>query len=78
MAAMPKTLMQSVVAQLQKERTRLEDELHRVTGLLALQRLLDEQAVSRGWMVKVAPLTLRAPETAMLELNVNSGLKGGR
>ncbi len=25
---MPKTLMQSVVSQLQKERTRLEDELH--------------------------------------------------
>ena len=34
MAAMPKTLMQSVVAQLQKERTRLEDELHRVTAAL--------------------------------------------
>ena len=31
---MPKTLMQSVVAQLQKERTRLEDELHRVTAAL--------------------------------------------
>ena len=29
---MPKTLMQSVVSQLQKERTRLEDELHRVTA----------------------------------------------
>ena len=31
---MPKTLMQSVVGQLQKERTRLEDELHRVTAAL--------------------------------------------
>ncbi|MGD1214035.1 MAG: hypothetical protein ABR861_03515 [Terriglobales bacterium] len=31
---MPKTLMQSVVSQLQKERTRLEDELHRVTTAL--------------------------------------------
>jgi hypothetical protein len=32
---MPKTLMQSVVSQLQKERTRLEDELHRITDALA-------------------------------------------
>jgi hypothetical protein len=31
---MPKTLMQSVVSQLQKERKRLEDELHRVTAAL--------------------------------------------
>ena len=31
---MPKTLMQSVVSQLQKERTRLEDELHRITAAL--------------------------------------------
>jgi hypothetical protein len=31
---MPKTLMQSVVNELQKERTRLEDELHRVTAAL--------------------------------------------
>jgi len=31
---MPTTLMQSVVSQLQKERTRLEDELHRVTAAL--------------------------------------------
>jgi hypothetical protein len=31
---MPKTLMQSVVSQLQKERTRLENELHRVTAAL--------------------------------------------
>jgi len=31
---MPKTLMQSVVSQLQKERARLEDELHRVTAAL--------------------------------------------
>jgi glutamate-1-semialdehyde aminotransferase len=31
---MPKTLMQSVVSQLQKERTRLEDELHRITTAL--------------------------------------------
>jgi hypothetical protein len=31
---MPKTLMQSVVSQLQKERTRLEDELHRVTAAM--------------------------------------------
>jgi hypothetical protein len=31
---MPSTLMQSVVSQLQKERTRLEDELHRVTAAL--------------------------------------------
>jgi hypothetical protein len=30
----PKTLMQSVVSELQKERTRLEDELHRVTAAL--------------------------------------------
>jgi len=31
---MPKALMQSVVSQLQKERTRLEEELHRVTAAL--------------------------------------------
>jgi hypothetical protein len=31
---MPKTLMQSIARQLQKERTRLEDELHRVTAAL--------------------------------------------
>jgi hypothetical protein len=31
---MPKTIMQSVVSELQKERTRLEDELHRVTAAL--------------------------------------------
>jgi hypothetical protein len=31
---MPKTLMQSVVSQLQRERLRLEDELHRVTAAL--------------------------------------------
>ena len=31
---MPKTLLQSVVSELQKERTRLEDELHRVTAAL--------------------------------------------
>jgi hypothetical protein len=31
---MPKTLMQSVVSHLQKERTRLEDELHRVAAAL--------------------------------------------
>jgi hypothetical protein len=32
---MPKTLMQSVVSLLQEERTRLEDELHRVTAALS-------------------------------------------
>jgi hypothetical protein len=31
---MPKTLMQSLVGQLEKERRRLEDELHRVTAAL--------------------------------------------
>jgi len=31
---MPKTMMQSVVGQLQKERARLEDELRRVTSAL--------------------------------------------
>ena len=31
---MPKTLMQSVVSQLKKERTQLESELHRVTAAL--------------------------------------------
>jgi hypothetical protein len=31
---MPKTLMQSVVGQLQKERSRLADELRRVTAAL--------------------------------------------
>jgi hypothetical protein len=31
---MPKTLMQSVMSELQKERKRLEDELHRVTAAL--------------------------------------------
>jgi len=31
---MPKTLMQSVLSELQRERTRLEDELHRVTAAL--------------------------------------------
>jgi hypothetical protein len=32
---MPKTLMQSVVNQLQRERMRLENELHRVTAALS-------------------------------------------
>ena len=32
---MPKTWMQSVVSQLQKERTRLENELHRITDALS-------------------------------------------
>lgn len=32
---MRKSMMQSVVDQLQKERTRLEDELHRVSAALA-------------------------------------------
>ena len=32
---MPRTLMQSVVSQLQKESTRLENELHRITTALA-------------------------------------------
>jgi hypothetical protein len=32
---MPKTLMQSVVGQLQRERMRLQDELHRVTAALS-------------------------------------------
>src|ERR1700692_4448545 len=31
---MPRTLMQSVISQLQKERKRLEDELHRVAAAL--------------------------------------------
>ena len=31
---MPKTLMQSVISELQKERRRLEDELHRVAAAL--------------------------------------------
>jgi hypothetical protein len=31
---MPRTLMQSVVTQLQQERTRLEDELRRITAAL--------------------------------------------
>jgi|ERR1700732_2866913 hypothetical protein len=31
---MPKTLMQSVISELQKERKRLEDELHRVAAAL--------------------------------------------
>ncbi len=31
---MPKTLMRSLVSELQKERTRLADELHRVTAAL--------------------------------------------
>jgi len=31
---MPKTLLQSVASQLQKERARLENELHRVTAAL--------------------------------------------
>jgi hypothetical protein len=31
---MPKTLMHSVITQLQKERSRLENELHRVTAAL--------------------------------------------
>ena len=31
---MAKTVMQSVASQLQKERTRLEDELHRVSAAL--------------------------------------------
>jgi hypothetical protein len=32
---MPKTLMQSVISELQKERKRLEDELHRVAAALS-------------------------------------------
>src|ERR1700719_3764261 len=32
---MPKRLMQSVISELQKERKRLEDELHRVAAALA-------------------------------------------
>ena len=32
---MPRTLMQSVISHLQKERTRLEDELRRITSALA-------------------------------------------
>jgi len=31
---MPKTLVQSVISELQKERIRIEDELHRVTAAL--------------------------------------------
>ena len=31
---MPKTLMQSVISEVQKERRRLEDELHRITTAL--------------------------------------------
>jgi len=31
---MPKTLMQSVMSELQRERSRLENELHRVTAAL--------------------------------------------
>ena len=31
---MPETLMQSIVSQLQRERARLEDELHRITAAL--------------------------------------------
>src|ERR1700730_4720419 len=31
---MPRTLMQSVISELQKERKRLKDELHRVAGAL--------------------------------------------
>ena len=33
---MPKTLLQSVASQLQKERARLENELHRVTAALTV------------------------------------------
>jgi hypothetical protein len=35
---MPKTLMQSVISELQKERKRLEDELHRVAAALTAFR----------------------------------------
>jgi hypothetical protein len=41
---MPKTLMQSVVSQLQKERTRLDDELHRVTVALTAFGKVDLRA----------------------------------
>jgi hypothetical protein len=50
---MPKTLMQSVIDQLQKERLRLEDELHRVTAALTafgkvyLQRSKPRRAATR-------------------------------
>ena len=47
---MPKTLMQSVVSQLQKERTRLEDELHRVTAALTAFG----KAYTRGSKTKAA------------------------
>jgi hypothetical protein len=43
----PKTLVQSVVSQLQKERTRLEDELHRVTATSA-SRCLASAASTRA------------------------------
>ena len=35
---MPKTLMQSVISELQKERKRLEDDLHRVAAALTAFR----------------------------------------
>ncbi len=48
---MPKTLMQSVVKQLQLERVRLEDELHRVTAALT--------AFGRVYMDGQRPTTIR-------------------
>ena len=50
---MPNTLMQSVVSQLQKERSRLENELHRVTAALT--------AFGKVYMQGSKPKTAVAP-----------------
>jgi 16S rRNA G1207 methylase RsmC len=49
MADMPKSLIRSVVGQLQKERTRLQDELRRVTAALsAFGRVYMQGSKTRG------------------------------
>ncbi len=45
---MPNTLIQSVVKQLQQERARLEDELHRVTAALTTFGKVYLQGSQRG------------------------------
>jgi hypothetical protein len=39
---MPKTLMQSIMSELQKERRRLNDEVHRVAGYPLTQCLVEQ------------------------------------
>jgi len=46
---MPRTLLQSIVSQLQNERMRLEDELHRVTAALTAFGKVYLRGSRPGW-----------------------------